>query len=163
MCVLDSLVRGLTRRVRHRQWAVPPKAAQGGKGGPGGKKEVGSPASQKEPTVNGKPRYSDVAREEGWVDRELIESIEREIVEQGVNVSWEQIAGLEGAKQLLQEAVVLPLWMPDYFKGIRRPWKGVLMFGPPGTGKTMLAKVRRGGEGAHTHTSQPAAVGRGVS
>lgn len=39
-------------------------------------------------------------------------------------MSWDQIADLKDAKQLLQEAVVLPLWMPDYFRGIRRPWKG---------------------------------------
>lgn len=51
-------------------------------------------------------------------------SAERDIVERGVSVTWDQIADLKDAKQLLQEAVVLPLWMPDYFKGIRRPWKG---------------------------------------
>jgi katanin p60 ATPase-containing subunit A1 len=37
--------------------------------------------------------------------------------------------GLNEAKKLLEEAVVLPRLMPDYFKGIRRPWKGILMFG----------------------------------
>merc|ERR1719215_1315220 len=67
--------------------------------------------------------------------------MERDIVERCPQVPWESIAGLEQAKSLLEEAVVLPLMMPGYFTGIRRAWKGVLMFGPPGSGKTMLAKA----------------------
>ena len=39
----------------------------------------------------------------------------------------DQIAGLKDAKRLLEEAVVLPLYMPDYFTGIRRPWKVRMM------------------------------------
>jgi len=38
-------------------------------------------------------------------------------------------AGLEEAKGLIQEAVVLPMIVPGYFQGIRRPWRGVLLFG----------------------------------
>jgi katanin p60 ATPase-containing subunit A1 len=67
--------------------------------------------------------------------------LERDCVERCPQVKWESIAGLNQAKSLLEEAVVLPLMMPGYFTGIRRAWKGVLMFGPPGTGKTMLAKA----------------------
>lgn len=74
-------------------------------------------------------------------DTDLIEMLERDCVDRCPQVTWNSIAGLDQAKSLLEEAVVLPLVMPDYFQGIRRPWKGVLMFGPPGTGKTMLAKA----------------------
>ncbi|XP_040206531.1 katanin p60 ATPase-containing subunit A1 isoform X1 [Rana temporaria] len=74
-------------------------------------------------------------------DKDLVEALERDIISQNPNIRWEDIADLEEAKKLLKEAVVLPMWMPEFFKGIRRPWKGVLMVGPPGTGKTLLAKA----------------------
>uniref|UniRef100_A0A8C7DVH9 Katanin p60 ATPase-containing subunit A1 n=2 Tax=Oncorhynchus kisutch TaxID=8019 RepID=A0A8C7DVH9_ONCKI len=74
-------------------------------------------------------------------DKDLIEALERDIISQNPNVKWDDIADLEEAKKLLKEAVVLPMWMPEFFKGIRRPWKGVLLVGPPGTGKTLLAKA----------------------
>lgn len=75
------------------------------------------------------------------LDKELVEMLERDIVQKNPNVHWDDIANLKDAKELLEEAIVLPMWMPDFFKGIRRPWKGVLMVGPPGTGKTLLAKA----------------------
>jgi len=67
--------------------------------------------------------------------------LERDVVDKNPNVSFDDIAELEDAKKTLQEAVLLPIMMPEFFKGIRRPWRGVLMYGPPGTGKTMLAKA----------------------
>ncbi|KAI9010618.1 P-loop containing nucleoside triphosphate hydrolase protein [Hyaloraphidium curvatum] len=77
----------------------------------------------------------------GEHDPALVRSVLSDILTQPPNVRWSDIAGLRQAKQVLEEAVVLPLWMPEYFKGIRRPWKGVLLYGPPGTGKTLLAKA----------------------
>jgi len=74
-------------------------------------------------------------------DGDLVDLLERDIVQKNPSTHWDDIADLHEAKRLLEEAVVLPMWMPDFFKGIRRPWRGVLMVGPPGTGKTMLAKA----------------------
>ena len=57
-------------------------------------------------------------------------------------MSWEDISGLEQTKSLLIEAVILPQLVPDFFKGkYRHAWTSVLLVGPPGTGKTMLAKA----------------------
>ncbi|XP_062572850.1 titin homolog [Saccostrea cucullata] len=100
-----------------------------GRGGPGQK-------DNKKKQDDGEKKFDPTG-----YDKDLVENLERDIVQKNPNVSWDSIADLVEAKALLKEAVVLPLVIPDFFKGIRRPWRGVLMVGPPGTGKTMLAKA----------------------
>ena len=72
---------------------------------------------------------------------DLAEVIRRDIHWGNPNVPWESVAGLDDAKRLLKEAVVMPIRYPELFRGLLAPWRGVLLYGPPGTGKTMLAKA----------------------
>eukprot|EP00392_Amoebophrya_sp_AT5.2_P007933 g7952.t1 len=73
---------------------------------------------------------------------ELAHMIERDLLlPTGLSLNFDDIGGLESAKTAINEAVVLPLLVPEFFTGIRKPCTGVLLYGPPGTGKTMLAKA----------------------
>lgn len=90
---------------------------------------------------NGTPQKSLLPPFESAETRALAESLCRDIIRGSPDVTWESIKGLENAKRLLKEAVVMPIKYPKYFTGLLTPWKGILLFGPPGTGKTMLAKA----------------------
>lgn len=74
-------------------------------------------------------------------DELAAKQIFNEIVVKGDEVHWEDVAGLDAAKNALKEAVVYPFLRPDLFMGLREPARGMLLFGPPGTGKTMLARA----------------------
>lgn len=73
--------------------------------------------------------------------KELAMTIQNDIINTNPNVRFRDIVGLDEAKRLLKEAVLMPMRYPHFFTGILEPWKGILLFGPPGTGKTMLAKA----------------------
>ncbi len=74
-------------------------------------------------------------------EQEIIDSISGTILAESPNVRWNDIAGLKSSKQALREAIVLPIMKPQLFTGARKPWSGILLFGPPGCGKTLLARA----------------------
>jgi vacuolar protein-sorting-associated protein 4 len=112
-------------------------------------KALRSSAGGQQPAERGHPQAT--ARSQGWQrpppdehkeDANAgLEGAVSAIVTEKPNVKWADVAGLEVAKQALQEAVILPIRFPEMFVGRRTTWKGILLYGPPGTGKSYLAKA----------------------
>ncbi len=109
-------------------------------------KQSKSPSDNKQGTNTGGSNDNNIKTQKGDdtndKDRSEIENkILSEILDSKPGVMFDQIYGLEKAKQALKEIIILPTLRPDLFTGLRAPPRGLLLFGPPGTGKTMIAKA----------------------
>lgn len=102
---------------------------------------VGANGSSTAGTAKGKEAGEDGAPELDEDSKKLRSALAGAILQERPNVSWDDVAGLEQAKEALKEAVLLPIKFPHLFQGKRQPWKGILLYGPPGTGKSYLAKA----------------------
>lgn len=100
---------------------------------------VGANGSSTGGTGKGKQNGDDGGVDED--NKKLRNALAGAILQDRPNVKWDDVAGLDGAKEALKEAVLLPIKFPHLFKGKRQPWKGILLYGPPGTGKSYLAKA----------------------
>lgn len=89
--------------------------------------------------VTAKDRNTTTPPEES--NTKLRTALQSSILVEKPNVNWSDVAGLEQAKEMLKETVILPQRFPELFNSERRPWAGILLYGPPGTGKSFLAKA----------------------
>jgi vacuolar protein-sorting-associated protein 4 len=102
-------------------------------------KRAAGAAPKKKPVVAGassssssKDKKEGEEGEEEEMDPEakkLQDALSGAIVKETPNVKWDDVAGLDQAKALLKEAVILPVKFPQLFTGKRTPWKGILLYG----------------------------------
>lgn len=99
-------------------------------------KDLSLPPSKRMQSGNQKPSIPKPKHMEPMYRR-----IEEEIVDKSPGVKFSEVKGLRDVKQALYETIIMPSSRPDIFTGIRAPPRGLLFFGPPGNGKTMIAKA----------------------
>lgn len=101
----------------------------------------GAPPANGDTAVASRSQKKDKKDEDDGESAKMRGALEGAIVREKPNVKWTDVAGLEGAKEALHEAVIFPVKYPQFFHGKITPWKGILLYGPPGTGKSYLAKA----------------------
>ncbi len=100
-----------------------------------------SPTSTPSPRAPTEPVRRET-RHDDEDDMPLDEVLSDTIIRERPTLRMSDVAGLEDAKQAIYEAVVFPIKYPHLFKGrTRQPWRGILLYGPAGTGKTLLVKA----------------------
>ncbi|KAJ3086100.1 Vacuolar protein sorting-associated protein 4 [Quaeritorhiza haematococci] len=131
----EKLKEYINKQQGKKKKAVPVGGSGGGKANKkNGKDESGDEDSGDE-EGSGKDKKDDAET------KKLRSALSGAILSEKPNVHWEDIAGLDAAKEALKEAVILPIKFPHLFTGKRQPWRGILLYGPPGTGKSYLAKA----------------------
>ncbi|CAK8539335.1 unnamed protein product [Lathyrus sativus] len=139
----------VTSEVQREEGAVTKPEEKSDNPGPGIKTENPAPAIKAETEILTSVGKTDgensvpATKAEVPPDNEFEKRIRPEVIPANeIGVTFSDIGSLEETKESLQELVMLPLRRPDLFDGgLLKPCRGILLFGPPGTGKTMLAKA----------------------
>lgn len=122
----------------------PGSAALGARGGGGG--GSGSGGGSSKGGGGGGEEEEPLPEELQHLEKAMVDKILQEVQQRGDPVTFDQIAGLEFAKKSVVELVCWPMERPDIFTGLRSLPKGLLLFGPPGTGEPEEEKKKRQGK-----------------